>query len=149
MQKETLAGRSWVSLPIWLGEGELSRQREESTFYSLHACKWPWCQAVPCPFLCPHPQRPQCGDWRHHWSLTHFLFSWSLGWQRGWGKMFLLFLPFQRAIRNLTVNALAGAHISLVSGYINSCKYPAWRPLPHGLWNVNRAQWDSISVFQF
>lgn len=38
MQKELLAGRSWVSLPIWLGEGELSRQGEESTFYYLHAC---------------------------------------------------------------------------------------------------------------
>ena len=48
----------------------------------------------------------------------HWLFS-----------LFLLLLPFQRANRRLTVNALIGAHLSLVSGNASSCRHPAWSPL--------------------
>ena len=35
--------------------------------------------------------------------------------------LFPLFLPFQRSNRRLTVNALIGAHLSLVSGNANIC----------------------------
>lgn len=38
---------------------------------------------------------------------------------------FLLLLPFQRANRELIVNALTGAHLSIVSRNADSFKYPA------------------------
>ena len=40
-------------------------------------------------------------------------------------NLFLLLLPFQRANRRLTVNALIGAHLSLVSGNASRCRHPA------------------------
>lgn len=60
MQKETLAGRSWVSLPI-LGEGELSRQREESTFYSFMPVSGLGAQLSPARFSAPTPSAPSKG----------------------------------------------------------------------------------------
>ena len=52
--------------------------------------------------------------------------------------LFLLLLPFWRANRRLIVNSSTGAHLSLVSGNVNSCKYPAWSPLLPAPWNANR-----------
>ena len=52
--------------------------------------------------------------------------------------LFLLLLPFWRANRRLIVNALTGAHLSIVSENANSFKYPAWSPLLCTPWNVNR-----------
>ena len=51
---------------------------------------------------------------------------------------FLLLLPFQRANRRLIVNALTGAHLTLVSGNSNSFKYPGWSSLLRVPWNANR-----------
>ena len=45
--------------------------------------------------------------------------------------LFLLLLPFRRANRKLTVNALTGAHLSFSPRNANSFKYPAWSPLLH------------------
>ena len=55
--------------------------------------------------------------------------------------LFLLLLPFQRANRRLIVNALIGAHLSLVSKNANCCKYPAWSPLLHVTGNIG-GQWQ-------
>ena len=52
--------------------------------------------------------------------------------------LFLLLFPFQRANRRLLVNALTGAHLSLVSRNASSIKYLIWRPLLRAPWNTNR-----------
>ena len=52
--------------------------------------------------------------------------------------LFLLLLPFWRANRRLIVNSSTGAHLSLVSGNVNSSKYPAWSPLLPAPWNADR-----------
>ena len=52
--------------------------------------------------------------------------------------LFVLLLPFRRANRRLIVNALTGAHLSLVSENANIFKYPAQSPFLCGPWNTNR-----------
>lgn len=56
----------------------VSRQREESTFYSFMPVSGLGAPAVPCPFLCPHSLVPPARDSTAPPSLTQFLFSWSL-----------------------------------------------------------------------
>ena len=60
-------------------------------------------------------------------------------WDKDWSlALFLLLLLFWRANRRLIVNSSTGAHLSLVSGNVNSSKYPAWSPLLPAPWNADR-----------
>ena len=60
-------------------------------------------------------------------------------WDKDWSlTLFLLLLLFWRANRRLIVNSSTGAHLSLVSGNVNSSKYPAWSPLLPAPWNADR-----------